>query len=154
MLSFCELVDGRLYWWSLIHALNTLKRRSPLLLHSLHLQIQSLLPRSGGLCPLWHWSPRGGWVCLSGVLQKSQNPNHQRTCLKPHLGWSLWVHRHLQLLHASCQIKEVSASSGGYLCLWELADEVWLNGESYSCFTPLSFPASTPKESVASTNFF
>ena len=31
-----------------------LKRRSPLLLHFLTLQIQSLLLRSGGLCPLWH----------------------------------------------------------------------------------------------------
>ena len=131
MLSFCELVDGRLYWWSVIHALHTsLKGGVHCCCTSLHLQIQSLLPRSGGLCPLCHWSPRGGWVCLSGVLQKSQNPNHHRTCLWPHLVfllgsgkgcglwlwhsldfsltffWSLWVHRHLQLLHASCQIRE------------------------------------------------
>ena len=37
---------------------------------------------------------------------------------------------------------------------WELADEVWLDGESYSCFTPLFFLASTPEETVTSTNFF
>ena len=35
-------------------------------------------------------------------------------------GWSLWVHRHLQLLHVSCQIREVSASPGGHLCLLEV----------------------------------
>ena len=149
MLSFCELVDGRLCWWSVIHALHTsLKGGVHCCCTSLHLQIQSLLPRSSDLCPLWHWSPRGGWVCLSGVLQKSQNPNHHRTCLWPHLGWSLWVHRHLQLLHASCQIREVSASSGIYAFRksWELADEVWLDGKSYSCFTPLFFLASTPEK--------
>ena len=66
-------------------------------------------------------SPRR-WVCLSGVLQKSQNPNHHRTC---YLGWSWWVHRHLQLLHASCQIREVSASSGDHLCLWEVQKACW-----------------------------
>ena len=37
---------------------------------------------------------------------------------------------------------------------WKLADEVWLDGESYSCFTPLFFLASTPEESVTSTTSF
>ena len=122
MLSFCELVDGRLCWWSVIYALHTsLKGGVHCCCTSLHIQIQSLLPRSGDLCSLWHWSPRGGWVCLSGVLQKSQNSNHHRTCL----GWSFWVHRHLQLLYASFQIREVSASSGGHLCLWEVQRACW-----------------------------
>ena len=34
--------------------------------------------------------------------------------------------KHLQLLHASCQIKEVSASSGGNLCLLEVLRACWL----------------------------
>ena len=81
MMSFCKLVDRRLCWWSVIHALHTsLKGGVHCCCTSQHLQIQSLLPRFGGLCPLWHWSPWGGWVCLSGVLKKSQNPDHHRTC--------------------------------------------------------------------------
>ena len=135
-----------------------LKRRSPLLLH--------FPTPSDPITPSQVWwsvptlalkSPRRMNLSVR-VLQKSQNPDHHRICLWPHLGWSLWVHRHLQLLHASCQIRKVSASSGGHLCLLEvlrIADgEVWLDGESYSCFTPLSCLASTPEESVASTNSF
>ena len=36
---------------------------------------------------------------------------------------------------------------------WKLADRVWLDGKSYSCFTQL-FYMLTPKESVTSTRFF
>ena len=78
------------------------------------------------------------------VLLKPQNPDHHRTCLLSYLGWSLCVHRHLQLLHGSCKIREVSASSGGHLYLLEV-----LRASHRS-----SFFSSTPEESVTSTNLF
>ena len=50
MMSFCELVDGRLCGWSVIHALHTsLKGGVHCCCTSLHIQIQLLLPRFGGL---------------------------------------------------------------------------------------------------------
>ena len=49
-MSFCELVDGRLCGWSVIHALHTsLKGGVPCCCTSIHIQIQLLLPRFGGL---------------------------------------------------------------------------------------------------------
>ena len=46
------------------------------------------------------------------------------------------------------------AVSDAFWKSWELADKVWFDGETYSCFTLLFFLASTPEESVASTNYF
>ena len=89
-----------------------LKRRSPLLLH--------FPTPSDPITPSQVWwavptkatkSPR--MMCLSvRGLQKSQNPNHHRTCFN-----LIWVGHcgcigTYNCCFASCQIREVSASSG------------------------------------------
>ena len=127
MMTCCELIDGVcMCWWSIVHGLHTsLKGGSHCCCTFLLLQFQSLLPKYGALCPIWHWNSRGGWVCLSGVLQKAHNQDHHRTCLLPHLSWSVWVQRHLHLLPAFYQIREVSASSGGHLCRLEVLRACW-----------------------------
>ena len=64
------------------------------------------------------------WICRFplplGVLEGLRFVIVALSGLFSYLFCSLWVHRHLQLLHASCQIREVSASSGGHLCLLEV----------------------------------
>ena len=82
MIFYHELVYGILCWWSVVHALHTsLKGGGHCRCTSLLLQFQSLLPRFGCLCLFRHRCPPRGWVCLSRMLQKSQNPDHHRTCL-------------------------------------------------------------------------
>ena len=91
-------------------------------------QFQLLLPRFDSQCPLWHWSPQGRWVCLFGGRGRGR-------------GWGRWYCRNcrtkiiIELVfnliwvgHYGCMgtfnccmpltIREVSASTGGHVCLF------------------------------------
>ena len=62
-------------------------------------------------------SPRRMSLSARGVVERTESRSSHSLSFY-HLCWSLCVHRHLKLLRVSCQIREVSASSGGHLCLF------------------------------------
>ena len=102
-----------------------LKRRSPLLLH--------FPTPSDPITPFQVWwsvptlslkSPKRISLSVRGAAEVTESRSSYNLSLTSS-GWSLCVHRHLQLLHASCQIWEVSASSGSHLCLLEVLRACW-----------------------------